>query len=48
MSLKSQGYMFSSSSLNGAINKSANNDKLSVAFTNPLFLPENAINPRIE
>ena len=39
MSLKSQCYMF---------NKTANNDKFSVAFTNPLFLPESATNARIE
>ncbi len=38
MSLKSQCYMFSSSTENGAINKSPNNDKFSVALTNPQFL----------
>ena len=48
MSLKSQCYMFSSSSSNGALNKTANNDKFSVAFTNPLFLPEGSTNARIE
>ena len=48
MSLKSQCYMFSSSTENGALNKSPKNDKFSVAFTNPLFLPENATNARIE
>jgi hypothetical protein len=40
--------MFSSSVANGALNKSANNDKFSVAFTNPLFLPKSVTNARIE
>ena len=47
--LKSECYMFNSSSLSGAINKSKNNDQFTVNFNpNPLFIPAGAINPRIE
>ena len=46
--LKSEVFIFSSSSENGALNKSQNNDEFSVQLTNPIFLPENAINPRLE
>ena len=47
--LKSECYMFSSSSANGAINKNRDNNQFTVLFNpKPLLLPPNAINPRIE
>jgi hypothetical protein len=46
--LKSECMIFSSSSENGALNKSNNNDEFSVQFTNPIFLPPNASNARLE
>ena len=46
--LKSECFMFSSSSENGAINKNPDNNQFTVIFTNPLVLPENAQNCKIE
>ena len=46
--LKSEVFIFSSSSENGALNKSTNNDEFSVQLTSPIFLPENAHNARLE
>jgi hypothetical protein len=46
--LKSEVFIFSSSSENGALNKSTNNDEFSVQLTSPIFLPENAQNARLE
>ena len=47
--LKSECYMFSSSSANGAINKNIDNNTFTVNFSqNPLFIPANAQNARIE
>ena len=46
--LKSECMIFSSSSSNGALNKSQNNDEFSVQFTSPIFLPPNALNARLE
>ena len=45
--MPSQVFMFSSAVENGAINKSADGSYYSIQFTNPLFLPEEAINPQI-
>ena len=47
--LKSQVYMFSSSSEMGALNKNKNNNQFTVNFNpTPLYLPESAINPKLE
>ena len=45
--MPSQVFMFSSATENGAINKSSDGSYFSIQFTNPLFLPEDAINPQI-
>jgi len=46
--LKSECFAFSSSSSNGAFNKNPDNNQFTVSFTNPLVLPENAQNCKIE
>lgn len=46
--MPSECFIFSSNPENGAINRSADGSKFSVQLTNPLYLPENAYNAKLE
>jgi len=48
MSAPSEVFIFSSDVKNGAINKSVDGSRFTVQFTNPVFLPENAYNAKLE
>ncbi len=46
--MPSECFIFSSNPENGAINRSADGSKFSVQLTNPLYLPDNAYNAKLE
>ena len=46
--MPSECMIFSSNPANGAINRSADGSKISIQLTNPLYLPENAYNAKLQ
>lgn len=45
--MPSETFIFSSSIENGALNKSSDGSKFTINFDSPLFIPENAVNPKL-